>query len=337
MRAAIATAYGPPDVVRIVDMPVPEPGAGQIRVRVHAASVSAGDWRLRSGDVPEGFSVPLRLAMGWRRLRQPVLGNDFSGVVDAVGAKVTAFQVGDAVFGSAGMGMGCHADYKVLDETGALALKPDALSHVEAASLPFGAQTALAYLRDKGKLQAGERVLVVGASGAVGSSAVQIARHLGARVTAVTSAGNAGLVRDLGASDVLAYDVPHPKADPGPYDMIVDTVGAAAYPDLRGRLAPRGRLLAIAAGLPEMMRAVGVNLFGRHKLVVGEAGESATLMRDIAAMAATGAIRPVIDRVLPFAEIVAAHARVESRRKVGAVVVTMTGQASPSPVLSAPG
>lgn len=327
MRAAIATAYGPPEVVRIVDMPVPEPGPGQIRVRVHAASVSAGDWRLRSGDVPDGFNVPLRLAMGWKRLRQPVLGNDFSGIVDAVGAKVTAFRVGDAVFGSAGMRMGCHADYKILDETAALARKPDALSHVDAAAIPFGAQTALGYLRDKGKLRAGERVLIVGASGAVGSSAVQIARHLGAEVTAVTSARNAGLVRDLGASTVIAYDDPGQKADPGRYDMIIDTVGAAGYPAYRDRLAAGGRLLAIAAGLPEMLRAVRVNLAGRHKIVVGEAGESAILMRDTAAMVDAGAIRPLIDRVLPFAEIVEAHARVESRRKVGAVVVVMTDEA----------
>lgn len=325
MRAAIATAYGPPDVVRIVAMPDPAPGQNEIRVRIHAASVSAGDWRLRSGDVPAGMSIPLRLVMGWRRLRQPVLGNDFSGIVDAVGAKVTAFRVGDAVFGSAGMGMGCHADYKILAETASLALKPEALSHVEAAAIPFGAQTALGYLRDKGKLQPGERVLVVGASGAVGSSAIQIARHLGARVTAVTSARNAGLVRDLGAADALAYDDPGQKADPGRYDMIVDTVGLAGYRDYRDRLAPGGRLLAIAAGLPEMLRAVRVNLAGRHRLVVGEAGESAILMRDIAAMVDAGAIRPVIDRVLPFAEIVEAHARVESRRKVGAVVVAMAG------------
>lgn len=331
MRAAIATAYGPPDVVRIVDMPVPEPGDSQIRVKVHAASVSAGDWRLRSGDVPEGLGVPLRLVMGWKRLRQPVLGNDFSGVVDAVGPKVTAFRVGDAVFGSAGMGMGCHADYKILDEKAALARKPDTLSHVEAAAIPFGAQTALGFLRDKGKLKAGERVLVVGASGAVGSSAVQIARHLGAEVTAVTSARNAGLVRDLGASDVIAYDDPGRKTDAAPYDMIADTVGAAGYPDYRDRLAPGGRLLAIAAGLSEMLRSIRVNLAGRHRLIVGEAGESAILMRDIAAMVESGAIRPVIDRVLPFAEIVQAHARVESRRKVGAVVVAMTEEADARP------
>ena len=323
MRAAIATAYGSPEVIKFVDLPVPAVGAGDILVRIHAASVSSGDWRLRSGVVPAGLGVLVRLAMGLRKLRQPILGNDFSGVVEAVGGDVSRYRVGDAVFGSGGMRMGCHAEFRTFRETDSISAKPEHLSHREAAALPFGGQTALAFLRDKGKVKAGERVLVIGASGAVGCQAVQIARALGADVSAVTSIGNSDLVRSLGAATVIAHDRSDPLVQDRTYDVIVDTVGQHTYPALRHLLAERGRLLAIAAGLPDMLRSLVVNSVGRHRLLVGEAGESAALMADLAAMASSGAIRPVIDSVFPFPEIVAAHARVETRRKVGAVVVEM--------------
>ena len=323
MRAAVATAYGPPEVVKLVEVPEPVAGPGDILVRIHAASVSAGDWRLRSGKVPTGFGLIIRLLFGWSKLRQPVLGTDFSGVVKAVGDGVTRFKPGDAVFGSAGFKMGCHAEFRVFPQTASIAAKPDNLSHAQAAALPFGGQTALAYLRDKAALKSGERVLVVGASGAVGSAAVQIAKALGAHVTGVCSARNADLIRSLGADAVVAYDQTDLARLAQRFDLIVDAVGNSGYPGLKHLLDERGRFLAIVAGLPEMLRAAVVNLRGGHRLIVGDGGESAALVSDLAGMAATGVLRPVIESVHSFADIVRAHARVDTRRKVGAVIVEM--------------
>ncbi|MFZ1680470.1 MAG: NAD(P)-dependent alcohol dehydrogenase [Rhizobiaceae bacterium] len=326
MRAAVATAYGPPDVVRIVEMPKPVPGPGEMLVRIHAASVSSGDWRLRSGVVPTGFGLLIRLALGFRRLRQPILGNDYSGVVEAVGEGVARFRPGDAVFGSAGGKSGCHADYRVVAENGPVAPKPPGLSHREAAALPFGVQTALVYLRAMGGLKSGESVLVIGASGAVGVGAVQIAHALGARVTGVCSSRNARLVREIGADSVIEYDRADPLAGEARYDMIVDTVGDARIPALRRLARDGGRILLLAAGLPGMARAAIGNLFGRRRLITGEAKESRQAMQEVADMAGSGAIRPVIDSVFAFDDIVRAHARVDTRHKVGAVIVEMVGQ-----------
>ncbi|MBK8458298.1 MAG: NAD(P)-dependent alcohol dehydrogenase [Phyllobacteriaceae bacterium] len=323
MRAAVATAYGPPEVVKLVEVPEPVAGPGDILVRIHAASVSAGDWRLRSGKVPTGFGLVIRLMFGWRKLRQPVLGTDFSGVVETVGEGVTRFKPGDAVFGSSGFKMGCHAEFRVFPQTASIAAKPENLSHAQAAALPFGGQTALTYLRDKAALKSGERVLVVGASGAVGSATVQIAKALGAHVTGVCSARNADLVRSLGADAVVAYDKTDLMTLGQRFDVIVDAVGDPGYRGLEQLLTEQGRFLAIVAGLPEMLRAAVVNMSGGRRLIVGDGGEGAALVSDLAGMAATGVLRPVIDSVHSFADIVRAHARVDTRRKVGAVIVEM--------------
>lgn len=325
MRAAIATAYGSPDVVRIVERPKPAAGNGEMLVRIHAASVSAGDWRLRSGNVPAGFGLPIRLMFGFRALRQPILGTDFSGVVESVGEGVERFRPGDAVFGSSGFKMGCHADYRVFKETSSIAAKPANLSHVEAAALPFGGQTALAYLRDKARLSTGERVLVIGASGAVGVAATQIAKAFGAQVTGVTSSRNADLVRSLGALAVAEYDLTDIAKLADRFDVIVDAVGDRGYGVLKHLLTDKGRFLAIVAGLPDMLRAAYVNLRGGPRLIVGDAGESREMIETLAGLANDGRLKPVIDSVFPLERIVEAHARVESRRKVGAVIVDMTG------------
>ena len=322
MRAAIARAYGAPDVVTLTDLPKPVAGPGEILVHIHAASVSAGDWRLRSGKVPAGFGAVIRLMFGWRKLRQPVLGTDFSGVVEAAG-QGAAFKPGDAVFGSAGFKMGCHAEYRVFGAKASIAAKPENLSHNQAAALVFGGQTALAYLRDKGGLKSGERLLVIGASGAVGGSAVQIGKALGAHVTGVCSASNADLVKSHGADEVIAYDRTDVKSLGQRFDVILDAVGDPGYPGLQHLLAEHGRFLAVVAGLPEMLRAVRVNLSGRHKLIVGDAGESAALIADLAGMASRGELKPSIDSVFAFADIVKAHERVDTGRKTGAVIVEM--------------
>lgn len=204
MKAVIARRYGTPEVLRIEDIPLPVPGKQDIRIRVHAASVNTGDCRIRGFDCPAWAWVPMRLALGITGPRRRVQGIMFSGVVDAAGADVTRFAPGDAVFGSAGMALGAHAEYLCVPETAVLARKPERVSHAAAAAIPFGGMTALDFLRRAG-IRRGMRVLIHGASGSVGTAAVSVAKHYGAEIFAVTSGGNAGIVRTLGAETVIDY------------------------------------------------------------------------------------------------------------------------------------
>ncbi|MGR3500503.1 MAG: NAD(P)-dependent alcohol dehydrogenase [Limimaricola soesokkakensis] len=321
MRAVICRAYGGTEHLEIVERALPEPGPGEIRVRLCAGSVSAGDWRIRSLSVPTGYGLMVRLAFGWSGPRQPVLGTAFSGIVEAVGEGVTRFAPHDEVFGSTGMKMGAHAEAVVLPETGAVVHKPHVLSHAQAAALPFGASTALQFLRDKGRLRSGERLCVVGAAGAVGTAAVQIGRAMGAHVTAVCSAANADLVRDLGAREVIAHDEDEePFAVPDRFDVILDTIGRAPMRDRIRALAPKGRLLVVSGGMSDALRAPLPRAGGR-RVKGGVAQESRADMEEIARLVEAGDLRAVIDSRYALSDIARAYDRVATGRKRGAVVL----------------
>jgi len=309
-------------VVEIVDVPTPEPKAGEVRIRVHATTVASGDWRLRSGKVPRGFGVFIRLFFGFRGLRQPILGTELSGVIDAVGSGVTTFNVGDPVIAFPGQKMRAHAEYCVIRADRAIIPKPDALSFAEGAALSFGGTTALFFLREKAKVAPGDRVLVIGAAGCVGSAAVQLARHFGATVTAVCSAKNAELVRGLGATDVIDYGTDDFAASGKQWDVIFDAIGAAPFAHARPALAPGGRFVIVAGTLPEALRTMLPRRHG-HKALGGVAPERRSDLEELAALAVQGAWRPVIDSVLPFERIVEAHARVESGHKRGSLVLEL--------------
>lgn len=312
--------YGGPDVVELADVPTPVPQAGQILVRVHATTVTAADWRARSLAMPRGFGPIARLAFGVRRPRQPILGTELAGIVDAVGEGVTTFRPGDEVLAFTGAKFGCHAHYRAVDAKGPVALKPDTLSFEEAASLPFGGTTALHYLR-QGRVRAGEKVLVVGASGNVGTALVQLAKHLGADVTGVTSTPNVDLVRSIGADRVIDYTQDDFTNGEASFDVIADTVGATTLATARRVLNENGRLLAIAADLPGVLAAVWAPLTGSRRVVAGPAPERADDLRRLAELAESGALRPVIGRRYAFSQMVDAHAHVETRRKRGSTVV----------------
>lgn len=320
MRAAVCTAYGPPGVIHLRDVDMPVAGDRDVLVRIAAASVSAADWRLRACAMPRGFGLISRLAIGLNRPRRAILGSEFSGTVTAIGKAVTRFKVGDAVAGFPGVGLGCHAQYRAMPEDGALVPKPASLSHVEAASLFFGGTAALYFLRDKGRVRPGDRVLVIGASGSVGSAAVQIARQLGAEVTGVCSGANCGLVAGLGAHAVIDYTrEDYTRLGPR-YDIILDTIGGEPMARTRCALAPDGRLLMVAAGVPQMLLGL-TTLWRRQKAISGLAPERREDVEYLAALAARGTFRPVIDEVFALEDIAAAHARVESRRKRGNTVL----------------
>jgi len=321
MRAAVYRRYGPPDVVSVGDVLTPVPGPTDLLIRVRATTVSSADWRIRSLTVPRGFGLLSRLAFGIRAPRQPILGSELAGDVVAVGSAVRNFAVGDAVIAFAGIKLGAHAEYCCVAADGVVVPKPEHLSYESSAALAFGGTTALDFFR-RGELRSGQRVLINGASGAVGSAMLQVAVAAGAEVTAVCSGANAALMRYLGATRVVDYTTTDFAAEGIRYDLIADTVGNAPYARVRHALTPRGKLLAVLATLPEMLRAPWVGLTTPHRVVAGPTTERVDDLRTIVTMAAAGRFTPLIDCSLPLDEIVAAHARVESGRKRGSVVVT---------------
>ncbi|WP_116947098.1 NAD(P)-dependent alcohol dehydrogenase [Jiangella endophytica] len=313
MKAAVIDRYGPPDVVRVADVPRPEPKPGQVLVRVHAAAVTSGDARLRAARFPAGFAPFARLAFGVFRPRRKVLGSAYSGVVEAAGSAVTRLKAGDEVCGMMGARMGAHAEYVTVSAEKA-ALKPAAVSHDDAAGLLFGGSTALFFLRDKAHVSAGQTVLVNGASGAIGTNAVQLARHFGATVTGVTSRANAALVTELGAAHVVDYtrhDIAHTAER---YDAVLDTVGNLSIKAGRALLTPSGRLLVAVGSLGDTVRA-------RGNVVAGVALERREAFEYLLGMVAAGELTVVIDEVYDLAGIAAAYARVDTGHKVGNVLL----------------
>lgn len=328
MQAAVQTAYGGPDVVVIRHIPKPVPRENEVLVRIVATTVTSGDARLRAFRVPASMWLPARLLLGIFRPRKTVLGSEYSGEVVATGAEVTRFKVGDRVFGM--HVYGCHAEYKVVPEASAICALPVGLDFAEAAALPFGGLTALYFLH-RAAIKPGERVLIHGASGAVGSAAVQLARHMGAHVTAVTSARNMDLVRALGADAVIDHAAGDYAQSGDRYDVVMDTVNKVSLNELKRLARPGARLLAVDAGGGMMLRAAWEGMRKRTRIVVGMATETLSDLETIKGLAQCRAIRPTIDRSLPLARIAEAHALVDSGRKRGAVVVAVSDAKAPLP------
>jgi len=320
MKAAICRRYGPPDVVEIADVPRPSLGAKDVLIKVRATTVTAADWRLRSFNLPRGFGVLVRLGVGISGPRQPILGSELAGEVVAAGQAVSRFAPGDKVF-AARMG-DCHAEYAAVRED-AVAPMPANLSFGEAAALTFGGLTALIFLRDKARIQPGERVLVNGASGAVGSAAVQLAKHFKAIVTGVCSAANAELVRSLGADRVIDYVTEDFTRTGERYDIIFDAVGNCAFDQCKPVLAPGGRLLLVVGSLGQMIGAMVWSSRGGRKVLSGVASVRTADLLFLRTLAEAGAFKPVIDRTYPFARIADAHAYVDTGRKRGNVVIAL--------------
>lgn len=323
MKAAVVRRYGPPHVVKIEHLPRPIPGPNEVLIRVRASTVSSADWRMRSLSMPYGFGLAGRLALGVTAPRQRVLGSELSGDVVAIGASVRNFAFGDAVVAYPGIKLGAHAEYCCMNANAAIVRKPDALSYTTAAALAFGGTTALDFFR-RSALQAGESVLIHGASGTVGSAMVQLAVAAGARVTAVCSGANAELMQQLGATRVIDYTQADFATEGIRYDVIVDTIGNAPYARVQAALTPRGRLLLVLATLPQMLRAPWVNRTSQHRIVAGPSAERVEDLRTLVAMAADGRFTPLIDSSYSLNEIALAHARVETGRKRGSVLVLET-------------
>ncbi|PKL77204.1 MAG: NAD(P)-dependent alcohol dehydrogenase [Candidatus Melainabacteria bacterium HGW-Melainabacteria-1] len=328
MKAIEYTRYGSPEVLKAVDKIKPVPKPDEVLVKIFATTVTSGDCRMRAFNVPFGFRLLGRLAMGLRGPRKTVLGTELAGEVEAVGAAVTAFRVGDPVIGFTGAGFGAHAEYVCLPETGMLVKKPAGLSFEEAAAVPFGGLTALFYLRDLAKLQPGQKVLIYGASGGVGTAAVQLAKAFGAHVTGVCSTGNLELVRSLGADVVLDYTQKDFLRNGERYDLILETVGKYPVARCKAALIPTGRCLMVVAGLPEYVQMLWSAVFGGKRVLAGISAPKREDLVYLVGLIEAGRLKTVIDQRYALAEIAAAHRYADLGHKKGNVVISV---ASPAP------
>jgi NADPH:quinone reductase-like Zn-dependent oxidoreductase len=322
MKAVVYSTYGAPDVVALADVPKPAPKDHEILIRIRATTVTTGDWRARSLNLPAGFGLLGRLVFGVFGPRNPILGTELAGEVEAVGSAVTRFKVGDEVFAFTGASYGCHAEYRTLAEHELIAIKPANLSFEEAASLSFGGTTALSNLRKAG-IRAGDSVLVVGASGGVGSAAVQLAKHFGARVIGVCSTANLDLVRSIGADTVIDYTQEDFSNGDETYDIILDTTGTAPFSRCDRVLKPGGRLVIVLGSLGQAL-GIGRPSKKSGKTVISSL-PTVTVedMQLLARLAETGEIKPVIDRCYPLANAVEAHVYVDGGHKRGSVVLSV--------------
>lgn len=316
MKAAVYDNYGAPEVVRIAELPTPVPNDNEILVKVMAVTINTADSRIRAAKFPPGFSLPARLIFGIIKPRRKVLGSTFAGVIEAVGKNVKDFRVGSQVFGMSGLKMSAHAEYVTVSENSATIEKPATLRFAEAAALPFGGTTALYYLRDLAKIKPSQSVLINGASGAVGTNLVQLAKYYGAKVTAVCSKENHELVKSLGADKAIDYKTEDFLISDEQYDVIVDAIGNLPIAKAKQRLAQNGLLLLVVAGLKDMIMP------GKNVLQ-GTAPERKEDLEFLAKLVEEGKLKVVVEKVYKFDEIVAAYNHVDKGHKKGNVVLSM--------------
>lgn len=302
MRAIVCPKYGSPDALVLQEVAKPVPKDKEVLVKIHATTVTSGDCRVRAFRSPLLYWLPMRLFLGWMKPRQPILGVELAGEVEAVGDQVKRFKPGERVYALSGMRFGAHAEYVCLREDAVIAHMPGNVAFEEAAAVPFGGTTALHFFR-KGKLQRGQRVLVYGASGAVGTAAVQLAKYFGANVTAVCSGVNFALVKSLGADEAIDYTKEDFARTGKQYDLIFDAVGKSSKARCQQALAPNGKFITVDGQ--------------------GVAKERAEDLQFLAELMASGQFQAVIDRRYPLAQVPEAHRYVEQGHKKGNVVSTV--------------
>ena len=323
MRAVVCTDYGPPDVLQLRDLPKPEPDDDEVLIRIRATTASAADCELRRFDFPPWLWLPIRLAFGIRRPRQPVLGQELAGDVESVGKDVRSFKEGDRVFATTGIGLGAYAEYICLREnpkTGTIATMPANLNYDEAAAVPYGGGEALQFLR-KGSVESGQRVLVNGAGGSFGTFAVQIAKSLGAHVTAVDSAPKLEMLRSIGADRVIDYAQGDFTDESETYDVIFDVVRNTPSGRMVRSLSENGFLLMANPGFRQIVRAKWASRGSKRRVSFAASSGKSEDLDHLRGLIEAGLLHPVIDRRFLLEQMAEAHRHAESGHKVGNVVV----------------
>ena len=318
MKAITYTKYGAPEVLQLKEVDKPIPKDNEILIRIFATAANSGDVRLRKAD-----PWAVRLFFGLTKPRINILGGFLSGEIEAAGKNVTKFKAGDKVFGATGMGFGAYAEYKCLPEDGILAIKPNNISHAQAATISFGGTAALYFLR-KANIKSGQKVLIYGASGAVGTAAVQLANYYGAEVTGVCSASNAALVKSLGADKVIDYTKGDFTKNGEKYDVIFVTVDKLSFSKSIKSLKKQGTLILGATGLSQTLKAVLTSLISKQKVLLGLISQKANDIIFLKELIEKGDYKPVVDRSYPLKEMAAAHRYVEQGHKRGNVAITLT-------------
>jgi NADPH:quinone reductase-like Zn-dependent oxidoreductase len=325
MKAVVATKYGLPEVLVIQEVEKPTPKDNELLIKVHATTVNAGDDRMRSFNVPPLFWLPARITLGFTKPKHPIFGMELAGEVEAVGNEVTRFKVGDQVFASTfEENFGAHAEYKCLPEDGAVVTKPQHMTYEEAATLPIGANTALFFLK-AGNIRPGQKALIYGAAGSVGTFAVQLAKYFGAEVTGVCSTRNVALVKSLGADQVIDYTQEDFTKNGETYDIIFDTVGKTTFSQCKNALKRNGYYLHTVMVLPQI-QGLWYALTTDKKVIGGTAvprTETLVFLKELVEM---GRLKPMIDRCYPLEQMVEAHRYVETGHKKGNVVITLVEQ-----------
>jgi NADPH:quinone reductase-like Zn-dependent oxidoreductase len=328
MKAIVWTKYGPPEGLQLQEVEKPVPKDNEVLIRIHATTVTAGDCEMRSLKLPLFLSLPTRMYVGPRRpVGVKIIGQEMAGDVEAVGKDVTAFKVGDPVFGATSFGQGTYCEYICLPEESdgmdvALAIKPANLSYEEAAAVPVGGLEALHFLR-KANIRAGEKVLINGAGGSIGTIGIQLAKYYGAEVTAVDSAEKLDMLRSIGADHVIDYKEEDFTQGGLSYDVIFDVIGKSPFSRSMRSLKQNGRCLFANPKLSQMIRRPWISSRSDKKVIVGAAGRKAEDLIFLKELIEGGKIKVIIDRRYPLEEIAEAHHYVESGQKKGNVVLTL--------------
>ncbi|MED4017802.1 NAD(P)-dependent alcohol dehydrogenase [Sutcliffiella cohnii] len=318
MKAIVYTRYGPPEVLQFQEVAKPTPKDHELLINIYATAVNSADWRMRKAQ-----PSAVRLFFGLTKPRKEILGAVFAGEVKEVGKDVTQFQVGDRVFGSLGMSFGAYAEFIcIAPEKCSISIMPENMTYEEAAAIPFGGMTALHFLK-KANVQRGQNVLIYGASGAVGTAAVQLAKDMGANVTGICSTSNIELVQSLGATNVIDYTREDFTKEGKKYDVIFDTVAKIDYRSTIASLTDKGILLLGDASVSTVLNGFWTSGTTRKKVIGGVAAENSKAIEDLKKRIEKGALKAVIDRTYPLEQAAEAHRYVEKGHKKGNVILTI--------------
>lgn len=327
MKAIVHTKYGSPDELQFLEVENPVPGDNEVFIKMYATTVTTTDCNVRNFTfVPKSFLFFARLMFGFKKPRIKILGIDLAGEIEAIGKNVKLFKAGDQVFGSPGTKFGGHAEYCCVPENGALAIKPAAISWEEAAAISLAGNTALFFIRDLAKIQAGQKILIHGASGAIGTYAVQLAKYYGAEVTGVCSATNVEMVKSLGADKVIDYTKEDFTKSDERYDFVFDVVGKITFKQCNRILKPKGIYLENMMEIKDFLLVLWTSIKGGKKIKGGVSAERAENLKFFIELIESGKLKPVIDKSFPLEKTAEAFRYVEQGHKKGNVVISLNNK-----------